>query len=83
MTKKTKASKTQSTQASDEESEPKIKRPRGRPRKDATLSDVSPSKGKQDTQGVQKSAVSKSEKKVPVRRGRKPKVVVELKFVKL
>lgn len=78
MTKKTKASKTQSTQASDKESEPKIKRPRGRPRKNATLSDVSPSKGKKVTQGGKKSAVSKSEKKVPVSRGRKPKVAVEV-----
>ena len=78
MTKKTKASKTQSTQASDKESEPKIKKPRGRPRKDATLSDVSPSKGKQDMQSVKNSAVSKPDKKVQVRRGRKPKVTVEV-----
>ena len=77
MTKKTKASKTQSTQASDKESEPKIKRPRGRPRKDAILSDVSLSKGKQETQGVKNSVVSKSDKKVQVRRGRKPKVAVD------
>lgn len=76
MTKKTKASKTQSTQASDEESEPKIKRPRGRPRKDATLSDLSPPKGKQETRGDKKSTVSTSEKTAPVRRGRKPKVAV-------
>jgi RNA polymerase-binding transcription factor DksA len=76
MTKKTKASNTQSTQASDEESVPKIKRPRGRPRKDATLSGVSPPKGKQERRGVKKSAVSKSEKTSPVRRGRKPKVAV-------
>jgi len=78
MTKKTNASKTQSTQASDKESEPKIKKPRGRPRKDATLSDVSPSKGKQDMQSVKNSAVSKPDKKVQVRRGRKPKVTVEV-----
>ncbi|MDG0963837.1 MAG: hypothetical protein P8P49_12765 [Opitutales bacterium] len=77
MTKKTKASKTQSTQASDEESVQKIKRPRGRPRKETTSSDVSSSEGKQKTRGVKKSAVSKSEKTTPVRRGRKPKVEVD------
>lgn len=80
MTKKTKASKTQSSQASDEESVPKIKRPRGRPRKDGPLSDVSPPKGKQGKQGTRgdkKSAVSTSVKTAPVRRGRKPKVAVD------